>query len=87
MALYNAMLGRSDAALDLVLEALDLAPANPDLQLQAAQTYQQLGRTEEALVWLGKVVAEDPSPAMVLQNPWFESIRNTAGFQALMTPP
>ena len=69
MALYNAMLERSAPALDLVADALVLAPDDPALQLQAAQTYQQLGRTEDALVWLGKAVEGNVAPVLLAKNP------------------
>ena len=87
MALYNAMLGRSAPALELVLEALELAPDDRELQLQAAQTYQQLGRTNEALQLLEAALDGDLAPTLVSQNPWFESIQDTAEFRALMTTP
>ena len=87
MALYNAMLGRSAPALELVLEALELAPDDPDLQLQAAQTYQQLGRTADALLWLRNAIEGDMAPALVVRNPWFESIRDTDEFRALTPTP
>ena len=64
MALYSAMIGRSAPALVLVLEALELAPDEPELQLQAAQTYQQLGRTEDALLWLDRAVEGDVAPSL-----------------------
>ena len=87
MALYNAMLGRSAPALELVLEALTLAPDVPELQLQVAQTYQQLGRTDEALQLLEAALDGNITPTLVFRNPWFESIRDTVAFQALMATP
>ena len=87
MALFNAMLGRSVPALDFIGNALELAPDDPALQLQAAQTYQQLGRTEDALRSIGRAVEGDIAPALVLQNPWFDSIRHTDEFQALTSTP
>ena len=87
MALYNAMLDRSAPALELVTDALRLAPDDPELQLQAAQTYQQLGRIDDALRWLGKAIEGGIAPALVVQNPWFESIRDTEEFRARVPIP
>ena len=87
MAFYNAMLERQAPALEFLREALALAPDDPDLQLQAAQTYQQLGQTDDALPLLGEAIQENIAPMLVLQNPWFESLRNTEEFQALMPAP
>ena len=87
MALYNAMLGRSVPALELVLEALELTPNDPERQLQAAQTYQQLGRTDEAIGLLEAALDGNITPALVTENPWFESIRELSRFQELLTSP
>ena len=87
MALYNAMLGREALALEFVRDALTLAPDDPELQLLAAQTYQQLGRTDAALQLLEQALDGNITPPLVFQNPWFESIRDTAEFQALVPEP
>ena len=78
MALFNAMLGRSVPALDFIGNALELAPDDPALQLQAAQTYQQLGRTEDALRSIGRAVEGDIAPALVLH----ESMDSTSSLLA-----
>ena len=85
MALYNAMLDRPEPALELVANALELAPDDLALQLQAAQTYQQLGKTDEAIQLLGTVLDRNILPRLVSQNPWFSSTRDTTQFQALMS--
>jgi len=84
MALYNAMLGQTEVALGFVEEALELAPASTELQLQAAQTFQQLGRTEEAIERLWVATAAEITPSLISQNPWFESILDLPEMQALM---
>lgn len=87
MALYNAMLGRDTPALALIANALDLAPDDPVLHVQAAQTFQQLGRTDDALGLLSRAVEQGVAATLVFQNPWFDSIRDTAAFQALVRTP
>ena len=87
MALYNAMLGQGDVALGLVEEALVLAPESTELQLQAAQTYQQLGRTDDALARLRAAVEAGVTLDLIERNPWFESIRELPEFQAIVASP
>ena len=87
IAFYNAMLERPEPALEILQEALELAPDDPDLSLQAAQTYQQLGQTDDALRWLGEGIDGGLAPALVRLNPWFDSIQDTEALRALMPEP
>ena len=87
MALYNAMLGQEAPALELVTDAIRLDPDDAELQLQAAQAYQQLGRTEEAIARLRVAVGAQITPSLISKNPWFESIQELPEFQELLPPP
>jgi serine/threonine-protein kinase len=69
LAFYDARLGRRDAAVEQIRHALALAPANADVELQAAEVYESLGLRQEALDWTLRYLAAGKDPAWVKRSP------------------
>jgi serine/threonine-protein kinase len=69
LAFYDARLERKDAALEQIRHALALAPADADVELQAAEVYESLGLRQEALDWTLRYLAAGKDPAWVKRSP------------------
>jgi serine/threonine-protein kinase len=74
LAYYYAMLEQRQEALSTIQKALALAPNDPELQYNAAQTHNKLGQINPALEWLEKALAAGISPAIVRDNPFLDNL-------------
>jgi len=83
-AWYHAALGESVAALSDAQRALQLAPRDPELMVNAALVYNQLKETQRALVWLTKAVGAGYRPIILRDTPNFDNLRGDRAFQALL---
>lgn len=84
LAMYHAMRGEQQPALDDLGAALRLKPDNPDLLFNAGITYQQLGDTKRALDALEKAVAGGIAPAALRDTPNFDRLRDNPRFLRLI---
>ena len=84
---YHAMLEHEAEAVALITRSLELAPNEPELQLQAAQASVQLARPADALEQLTAGIQSGPSLALVTKNPWFDSLSDDPDFRALVAEP
>ena len=83
VSLYHAMLGERGPALEYMSKAIKLEPRRPDLLLNAAIAYAQLGEPDRALETLEKAVAMGLDPAQLRQLPNFGSLRDKPRFKNL----
>jgi len=83
VSLYRAMLGERIQAVNYLERALRLEPKRPDLLLNAAIAYQQMGEPERALDYLEKAVAAGLPAESLRDLPNFDSLRNKPRFQKL----
>ena len=86
ISLYHAMLGQSAPALEYMKRAMALGPRRPDLLLNAAIAYEQLGQHEQALDALETSVAAGLDPAQLQQLPNFDTLRDLPRFHKLFPP-
>ena len=84
MALYHAMVGRSETAFDLLERAFAMAPG-PDGEtlLKAALIHQHLGDTEAALTYVTEALEAGTPSATVQNHPMFDPLRNDPRYEAL----
>ncbi len=80
LAVCRAMTGAREQALTTIRKTLELAPDDPDAMYAAAVVYTQLGEREKGMEWLKKTVAAGVSPAMVSNDPAFDSLHRMKGF-------
>lgn len=83
LAEYHAMRGERKPALDNIEKSLHLEPKSPDLLLNAAIVYQQVGDTNRALDVLERAVALGISPEMLRDTPNFDALSNNQRFVVL----
>jgi serine/threonine-protein kinase len=83
LALYYAMMGDRNKALDLVRQALDSAPQDVNVMYRAAQTYEQLGQRDPALEWIGKALANGYPRTAIDRSPGLRELRKDSRFQSL----
>jgi serine/threonine-protein kinase len=81
---YQASVGDERAALATLQRALSLDPDNPELRLNAALTYNKLGREDQALDWLTKALAAGLPPPVLRDNPFLDNLRADARFTELL---
>ena len=84
VALCNAMLGNAAAAEQSLQRALDLAPADPDLQLKGAMIESKFGHPDRATVFLEKALATGASPGVVRNTPNFDELVKSEPLQKLL---
>ncbi len=82
-ATYHAMVGEKGQALSDVHRALQLAPADAEVNFRAALVYNQLGDTEKCLSSLEKAVARGYPVSAIRDTPDFDHLRNNPRIRAL----
>jgi serine/threonine-protein kinase len=81
VAKYQAMSGQNDKAAAEIAAALRLAPKDGKVLFCAAVVEQQTGHSDRAKSWLNKAVQAGYSPASVLDDPVFASLRGDPQFK------
>jgi tetratricopeptide (TPR) repeat protein len=85
LALYQAMLGQQDPALNHLEEASRLLHGDSELLFNAAKIYMQLRRPEAALAYLQKSLAAGYSVPFVRDDPMFRNLASNVQFQRLVS--
>jgi tetratricopeptide (TPR) repeat protein/predicted Ser/Thr protein kinase len=85
-SVYHAMLGERAPALEFMRRAMRIEPKRPDVLLNSAIVYEQLGEHQQALDALEKAVAAGLDPAQLQQLPNFGRLRDQSRFQELLSP-
>lgn len=83
LASYYSSLGQTKRAADTVSEAVELAPSDPDVLLDAAMVYIDSNH-DLALKYLGDALLHGLSVTTVLNAPAFDNLRNNAQFESLL---
>lgn len=83
LAGFYAMLGDRDHALLYLNRALQLSPDSPDVLLDAAEVYNQLGKKDAAIEYCEKTVAAGTSPSTLRDLPNFDNLRANPRFSQL----
>ncbi len=86
VALYHAMLMERGPAQSYSQRALQLAPGDPDVRLNAAKIAAQLGDKSNALAAIGQARKSGVSPYLVRDDPVFRSLASDLQFQQLARP-
>jgi serine/threonine protein kinase/tetratricopeptide (TPR) repeat protein len=85
VSLYHGMLGERTPALEYMKRAMELEPKRPDLLLNAAIAYEQLGEHSQSLDTLDEAVRAGLDPSQLRQLPNFDSLRDLPRFQKLFS--
>ena len=83
-ATYNAMVGNQHEALADVQAALQLTPADPDVNFRAALVYNQLDDVPACLASLEKAVAGGYPASAIRDTPDFDHLRDNPRIQRLL---
>jgi tetratricopeptide (TPR) repeat protein len=81
---YYSMLDDRPHALEYLKQALEYGRNDKEILLDAAGVYNQLGDTGLAIEWLGKAVQAGYTADRIRQEPQFDNLVNTPGYQQLM---
>jgi serine/threonine-protein kinase len=84
LADYYAMTGDRTRSLELVQQALSLAPGDVDVIYRAAQTYENLGQRDTALRWIAKALAQGYARASIERSPGLRDLRTDPRYQRLV---
>jgi tetratricopeptide (TPR) repeat protein len=84
LALYHAMLRRSDAALAHLRRALLAAPNDPEVLFNSGKVNAQLGNNEQAVQFLQNAVKAGYSVFFVRDDPIFRTMANNVQFEKLV---
>ncbi|HSB75851.1 MAG TPA: tetratricopeptide repeat protein, partial [Terriglobales bacterium] len=84
-ATYHAMAGDKAAALSDLRQALQLAPADPEVSFRAALVFNHLGDTEHCLAALEKAVAGGYPASQIRDTPDFDHLRNNPRVERLLS--
>jgi len=84
LAECHTALGEHTDALPLIEEALSLAPENVDILIRAGVVYEQLGRRELALAWIGSALMLGLPVAFVESLPELSDLRSDPRCQQLL---
>jgi len=85
MAVWSAMLGKTEEALALSRQAVELAPQNPAVLLKAARVCDQLGDPACAVDWIEKALAAGYQTSHLLANPIFDELRKHPEFERILS--
>ena len=86
LALYHAMLQEKSQAVALSQKALQLDPGDPELQLEAAKVYVELGQYRAAVAALEKARKLGGTAYLVRDDPAFHPLAFDVQFQKLAQP-
>ena len=84
LATYHAMIGEDERARRCIERALELAPEDEHVMLDASATYEHLGQREVALQWMGKALARGHPPAYVERDPAFRNLLTDPRYQQIL---
>ncbi len=84
-ATYRAMLGNKAEALSDAQHALQLAPADAEVNFRAALAYNQLADTTKCLASLEKAVASGYPVSTIRDTPDFDHLRDNPRFEKLLS--
>jgi serine/threonine-protein kinase len=84
-ATYEAMAGDKNSALADVRRALQLAPADADVNFRAALAYNHLGDTKRCLAALEKAVSAGYPASAIRDTPDFDHLRDNPRVQRLLS--
>jgi serine/threonine protein kinase/Flp pilus assembly protein TadD len=70
-----------------MMQALELAPKEPSILVDAAVVAALIGRTADAVGWLRKAVSAGYCRTIIAQQPEFEGFRNDPEFRTLIAAP
>jgi len=83
-AYYCAMLGRRQDALNHLQNALLLKPTDAEVSYFAALVYAQIGKDDDAFLWLRRALERGYSRAEIDRTPEFDSLRDSPEFRRLL---
>ncbi len=83
-ALYHAMLGERNAALEWRDKAAALAPQDAEVLFNAALVSEQLGERAAAVAWAAKSVSAGYSRDLLRNSPNLEDLKSSPAFQNLL---
>jgi superkiller protein 3 len=84
LATYYTMIGRPHDGIANILEAISIEPENNKVLMRAAYIYEQIGRREEAVMWLSEAVAHGYPVVNIESEPGFKGIRDDLRYGALL---
>lgn len=84
LATYHAMVGENSAAASDLQRAVELAPADADVQFRAALVHNRFGETESTLTSLEKAVAAGYPSTAIRDTPDFDGLRDNPRIQKLL---
>lgn len=83
LASYCSMVGQGAKAESLLGEVILRDPSDSELLGRIAETYEQLGRRDQALVWLDKALAAGYPAGVVDDYPGWRNARTDEGFRKI----
>jgi len=83
MAVWSAMLGRSEEAMALSTEAVEMAPRSPAVLMKAARVCDQLGDPAGAVDWIEKALTAGYEIEHLLADPIFDNLRRNPEFERI----
>lgn len=84
LAGYYVKLGKKPEAFDLVKQALTLAPGDLQIMVRAASVYDQLGKRELALKWIGEALNGGALAEEFTRDPDLQGLQSDIRFQRLL---
>ncbi len=80
---FHSQLKEKGPAMGCLRRGLAIAPGDPEVRYLAAVVHNQLGDSDQALVWLEKALAAGFSPSIARDSPVFDNLRSRPRFQKL----
>ncbi|MEJ2188904.1 MAG: tetratricopeptide repeat protein [Acidobacteriota bacterium] len=84
LASYHAMLGEKRAAVELLEEAVALAPTDPNVLALIGETFEDAGERDRALRWMGRALAGGVPPSRFTNRPSLRGLIDDPRFQSLL---
>lgn len=84
IALCDVMIGKSRAATDLMRQALQRSPDDPETLYRTAQVYEQIGDRVAAMEWLRQAVNRGYSTAEIMHDPTFQDRHDDSSFKQVI---
>jgi tetratricopeptide (TPR) repeat protein/predicted Ser/Thr protein kinase len=84
LAGYYAVIGEEHVAMARIEEALRLEPDDSTINYYVGHAFNQLGRREKAIEFIGKAVAGGYSKEEINSDPWLSELRMDERFSILM---